>query len=690
MVAAGATALMAAGDSGASKTADNGGQEGQLSGEGERRRTSAFATRRKDSSITPNKTASIRETKTSRLRAASIVSPTADASTVVRRSGLPETSRSSPHTSSSNLSTTQKNPRVSGIPQIFLRERERHRHLPNRGADVHEKLMDSTAGERIPSRRPKKPSKLSPPPKSSRTPSRPSSIPSLKTSPYTSTEVLQRVDALTALTRATMERVERLASSSPSSVPVPIKSPRIPKPKASLEDSKSPQVVHPLPPISILKHKSSDPSETEAVTPLPTVAFALSTEKTRKKHGILKKRCSLDENEILRRSSASPDSILIPADSPEGDYRPILKYERRSSLDELVKHPKTDQTPPSILKNRWSRSNDEEDSEPQGILKKHPQSIVDAVAKSLGVTWTELESDKKSEVRPILKKKFSHDESSSSDPPSLEPRPILKKKSSTDSDEHEPRKTILKYRKNSEDSSNECETVPNSPRKLSVLKQHSLQRRTNSLPECDALTVKPILKNSRSRSVQGPPPEEVFLRKRAGSVGHEDGKWPDGWRREGCGKDNEKSDKESDSVVTFELPGIRLGFCSEEAAGRRLDDLSAKIRRDKRVSRRFRDRREMQNLTMRRESPGRGGNIEETKTVVVEFQGVDDLDLGRIKDMKEMKERDGRDGERFCTQPVTCQEVREAKGMVDCPQGNAGDHGDEDDEGDEGDELNSV
>ncbi|XP_015120666.1 supervillin [Diachasma alloeum] len=725
MVAAGATALMAAGDSGTSKTADNGVQEGQLSGEGERRRTSAFATRRKDSSITPNKTASIRETKTSRLRAASIVSPT-DTSTV-RKPGLSETvptSRSSPHTSSSNLSTTQRTTRASGIPQTFSRERERHRQASSRGADVHEKLMEASAGERLSTRRSKKPSKPStttpPTPKPSRppfaghsTPSRPSSIPtSLRASPhspsFTSAEVLQRVDALTALTRATMERVERLASSSPhSSVPLP--TPRDPGVKLSpraaakrpTDDSKSSpnQNHHPLPPVSILKHKTSDPPEPETVSnPLPTVAFNLSDSQNNnpastKKHGILKKRSSLDESEILRRNSSSPDSILVSPDCPsppDTDFRSILKYERRSSLDELVKRPSIEHNPPSILKNRWSRSNDEEDqtSERQGILKKHPQSIADAVAKSLGVTWTELESvDRKSaEVRPILKKKLSHDESSSSDPPSLEPRPILKKKSSTDSDEHDdrPRKTILKYssRKNSEDSSHECETAPNSPKKLSVLKQHSLQRRTNSLPECDTLTVKPILKNSRSRSIQSTsssPSRELFMRKRARSVGHEqtDGKdWLDPWegiRREGCGGDSGGTDIESDPVVTFEFPedskpndNPRLGFSSEEAAVRRLDDYSAKVRRDKRVSRRFRDRREMSQLSSIR----RDGGDEGSKTVVVGFEGG----AGRGEGSGESP--------RFCTQPVTCQEVREAADLIKGENGLGGSGRDLGDPGD--------
>lgn len=416
---------------------------------------------------------------------------------------------------------------------------------------------------------------------------------------HDSSEVLkQRVDALTARTRATMERVERLASStSSSSSPssshaiTPIESRTVSIRPGDYQISGIPQMVtsksrtsakqssktgcvvtssaaaspsllttsnlsssilktindevqvissstlsssrHQSALISILKHKSFDTETATTVESRPLVTVALESDKViNKKHGILKKRSSLDENEILRRRSNSPD---VYAELSSLEYRPIFTNERRSSLDELVKRPRSPESHlTSILKRKTSGEDDREDiysTEPQSILKRpssggvklnstgHHVSIAAAVAKTLGDTEF-LNGGACTQVRPILKKKMSREESSSSDPPSLEPRPILKKKSSTESDEHEDKpKTILKSsKKNSEDSSNESEAV--SPKKLSVLKNRALQRRTNSLPECDA--VRSILKNSssgRSRSIDAT--RDLCLRKRARSVGHE-------------------------------------------------------------------------------------------------------------------------------------------------------------------------
>lgn len=282
-------------------------------------------------------------------------------------------------------------------------------------------------------------------------------------------------------------------------------------------------------PISILKHKAFDFESIEVTRPCTVV---LDDDNITKKHGILKKRGSLDENEILRRRSYSPD---IYAEINNFEIRTIMSIERRSSLDELVKRPRSPDTLhlTSILKRKSSGEDDRDDigsPEPQSILKRpsssgkfnstgHHVSIAAAVAKTLGGVEF-LNNGFSTEPRPILKKKMSREESSSSDPPSLEPRPILKKKSSTESDEHAeewPKKTILKSsRKNSEESSNESETA--SPKKLSVLKNRALQRRTNSLPECDA--VRPILKNSSGRSRSSDfTPRDLCLRKRARSVG---------------------------------------------------------------------------------------------------------------------------------------------------------------------------
>lgn len=293
--------------------------------------------------------------------------------------------------------------------------------------------------------------------------------------------------------------------------------------------------------ISILKHKSLDIETTTADESRQFVTLAVDNIKVNnKKHGILKKRSSLDENEILRRRSNSPD---VYADLSSLDYPPISTNERRSSLDELVKRSRSPESHlTSILKRKTSGEDDREEfytTEPQSILKRpssggcksnsagHHVSIAAAVAKTLGNTEF-INGGACTQVRPILKKKISREESSSSDPPSLEPRPILKKKSSTESDEHEdkPKKTILKSsKKSSEDSSNESEAT--SPKKLSVLKNRALQRRTNSLPECDA--VRSILKNSSSgRSRSSDSTRDLCLRKRARSVGHENtshGNW---------------------------------------------------------------------------------------------------------------------------------------------------------------------
>lgn len=47
-----------------------------------------------------------------------------------------------------------------------------------------------------------------------------------------------------------------------------------------------------------------------------------------RRQGILKKHRSLDEAEVTRRRSCSPDIDIA-------EFRPILKHQRRSSLEEL-------------------------------------------------------------------------------------------------------------------------------------------------------------------------------------------------------------------------------------------------------------------------------------------------------------------------------------------------------------------
>ncbi|XP_011262026.1 uncharacterized protein LOC105254811 isoform X2 [Camponotus floridanus] len=354
-------------------------------------------------------------------------------------------------------------------------------------------------------------------------------------------EVSRKVDMLTALTRATMERVERLASATGYANHSTEKMSTSPK-KCNVSKHA---------PISILKHKtvdgegserqtssSSSPHVPSPVTFSPSVVEPVS----HKRHGILKKRSSLDESEILRRRSCSPDVFF--ADNNYSEFRPILKNQRRSSLDEIVKRDQSpDQQPASILKRKSSKEDDREIHqlqlgfpEPQSILKRklannvransvnHHVTIVSDVVNTnaggntIANTTTSLVSDglDGSEVRPILKKKYGKEEFAGGDVSSLEPRPILKKKLSTDSDEHEhdrPKKTILKSsRKNSYEEGG-YETESTSPRKLSALKNRATEIEN----------VRPILKQSSSSRYHDDTRDittNSFLRKRAQSVGH--------------------------------------------------------------------------------------------------------------------------------------------------------------------------
>ncbi|XP_018397433.1 PREDICTED: uncharacterized protein LOC108775536 isoform X2 [Cyphomyrmex costatus] len=361
-------------------------------------------------------------------------------------------------------------------------------------------------------------------------------------------EVSRRVDELTALTRATMERVERLASATTSCTNHSIDNVHIVPEKISMSPKKCITPRHT--PVSILKHKTIDSEGSDRQvssgsfhTPSPVTFSPSVTESvSHKRHGILKKRSSLDESEILRRRSCSPDVSF--ADNIYSEFRPILKNQRRSSLDEIVKRDQSpDQQPASILKRKSSREDDREihrlslgSPEPQSILKRklassvransvnHHVTIASDVASTnvSGNTSTSTntsfisESLEGSEVKPILKKKYGKEELTGSDISSLEPRPILKKKSSTESDELEhdrPKKTILKSSRKNSYEEGSYETESTSPRKLSVLKN-----RGNEIEN-----VRPILKQSSGSRYYDDTCDltaDSFLRKRAQSVGH--------------------------------------------------------------------------------------------------------------------------------------------------------------------------
>ncbi|XP_033229897.1 supervillin-like isoform X2 [Belonocnema kinseyi] len=390
---------------------------------------------------------------------------------------------------------------------------------------------------------------------------------------FNDSEVSRRVDALTALTKATMERVERLASNSSPSVAKRFSAKPSESNSNTLETSHKNYIYktavnsHELPssaskfsilkkssedyhlenppnrqqsPVSILKHKTTDGDGKDFSVDTSHVALPVTfspsvIEPLHKRHGILKKRSSLDESEIMRRRSCSPDVSLTKSNSSES--RPILKTQRRSSLDEIVKRAQSpDPYPTSILKRKSSREEENEDRqlspERQGILKRKFSNYSNKNNASQHVNISLMSSvgkEDNSEVRPILKKKHSREEYSLIDPPPQEPRPILKKKSSTESDEHDekPKKTILKCsRKNSQEDPN-SESDLTSPKKLSALKSRALHRKFDVSYEEG---VKPILKQTRQRlnfcdNVEGEGTgyensEETVLRKRAQSVGH--------------------------------------------------------------------------------------------------------------------------------------------------------------------------
>lgn len=364
-------------------------------------------------------------------------------------------------------------------------------------------------------------------------------------------EVSRRVDELTALTRATMERVERLASATTSSANHSIENVHIIAEKMSISPKKC--ITHARhTPVSILKHKTVEGEGSDRQTssggshaPSPvTFSPSVMESVSHKRHGILKKRSSLDENEILRRRSCSPDVSF--ADNIYSEFRPILKNQRRSSLDEIVKRDQSpDQQPASILKRKSSREDDREiyrlslgSPEPQSILKRklvnnmransvnHHVTIASDITSAAmsgnmiantnaNLASESLRDPEGSEVRPILKKKYGKEELVG-DTLSLEPRPILKKKSSTESDEHEhdkPKKTILKSSRKNSYEEGSYETESTSPRKLSVLK--------NRASEIE--NVRPILKQSSGSRYYDDTCDltaDLFLRKRAQSVGH--------------------------------------------------------------------------------------------------------------------------------------------------------------------------
>ncbi|KAL4711466.1 hypothetical protein ACJJTC_005590 [Scirpophaga incertulas] len=299
-------------------------------------------------------------------------------------------------------------------------------------------------------------------------------------------------------------------------------------------------------PVSILKRKSIHDdnviaNSSNTVIASPPVTFSPNVIEprsfgpdNRQRQGILKKRRSLDESQVARRRSCSPE-VSFADDGSVDNNKPILKN-RRSSLEDVVRNRSPDGQIQGILKRKMSRDEDPSNEdishgspEPHGILKRKSNSSSSSSTTSSHVSiaqavllaaagGAEIVEDDKEIVRPILKKKsFSEERPCPEIMPSETPKPILKKKSSEhdDYDFDLPKKPILKSsRKVSGDeghtSSFDMSEDDRSSRRPSLLRSRTSD---HSGSECEA-TVRPILKQrgsslTRERS-QSPRPRLSF------------------------------------------------------------------------------------------------------------------------------------------------------------------------------------
>lgn len=297
-------------------------------------------------------------------------------------------------------------------------------------------------------------------------------------------------------------------------------------------------------PVSILKRKSihednalsnisNHAISSPPVTFSPSVVEPRTSKCDRQRQGILKKRRSLDESQVARRS-CSPE-VSFADDGSSDTNKPILKN-RRSSLEDIVRNRSPDGQIHGILKRKLSKEEyqAQEDlshssPEPHGILKRKSNSSSSSSASSSHVSiaqavllaaagGAEIVDDEKEIVRPILKKKsFSEERPSAEILPNDTPKPILKKKS-IEYDDHDldrPKKPILKTSKKLSGDEGQASSFDLSEDDRSSRRPSLLRSRTSdhSGSECET-TVKPILKQrgsslTRERS-QSPRPRLSF------------------------------------------------------------------------------------------------------------------------------------------------------------------------------------
>ncbi|XP_050666476.1 supervillin isoform X3 [Leptidea sinapis] len=284
-------------------------------------------------------------------------------------------------------------------------------------------------------------------------------------------------------------------------------------------------------PVSILKRKSINEDNTSTnntnnsiasppVTFSPNVVEPRSCRsESRQRQGILKKRRSLDESQVARRRSCSPEVSFAEDDSSD-TCKPILKN-RRSSLEDVVRNRSPEGQIHGILKRKISK--DEEcviedishgSPEPHGILKRKSNSSSSSSTTSSHVSIAQavllaaaggaeiIDQDDKDIVRPILKKKsFSEERPCLEITPCDTPKPILKKKS-IEYEEYDldlPKKPILKSSKKLSGDEGHASSFDMSEDDRSSRRPSLLRSRTSdhSGSECEA-TVKPILKQRGS------------------------------------------------------------------------------------------------------------------------------------------------------------------------------------------------